>query len=145
MDLNPFQPYLIEKLKILKEYLSVSESMKKSLDLLAMGEVVQGMMKRQEIIGRINRIDEGIRTIAKKSLEEGKEQEGAGEEVSLLSRAISEVLHAVKILDGECQQRITVLQNEIKAELQKTYQEMRTVRGYMGKPVGPPNFLDVIR
>lgn len=145
MDLNRFQPYLIEKLKILKEYFSVSESMKKSLDLLAMDEVVQGMMKRQEIIGRINRIDEDIRTIASKSLEEGKEPEGSGEEVSLLSRAISEVLHSVKILDGECQQRITVLQNEIKAELQKTYQEMRTVRGYMGKPAGPPNFLDVRR
>ncbi len=146
MDPNRFQQYLIEKLKILNEFLSVSESMKKSLDLPAMGEVVQGIAKRQEMITRLNRMDDEIRTIARKSfLDEGKWAEGLRKEILLLSQAIEEVLHAVKTLDKQCQERIEVFRDEVRAELQKAFQEMLTIRSYFGKPAGPPKFLDVRR
>ncbi len=146
MDPFRFRQYLTEKLRTLKEFLSISESMKTDLDLPNMGEVTRRMTKRQELIGRIDRMDDEIRRIAvKPPVSEAEWPERLREEILLLYKAIEEVLQTVKAIDGECQERIAALRNEVKAELQKAFQGMLTVRGYMEKPAHPPRFLDVRR
>lgn len=146
MDPFRLKQYLTEKLKTLKEFLSISESMRASLDLPDMGEVTQWMAKRQELIGRIDRMDDDIRKVAGKTPFFGAEwPEQLREEIPLLYRAILEVLQTVKTFDEECQEQIAALRNEVKAELQKAFQGMVTVRSYMGKPAHSPRFLDVRR
>jgi uncharacterized protein (UPF0335 family) len=146
MDPFRFHQYLTEKLRTLKEFLSISESMRASLDLPDMGEVTRWMAKRQELIGRIDRMDDEIRRIAGKPPLSGTEwPERLRDEILLLYRTIEEVLQTVKTFDDECQKRIAALRNEVKTELQKAFQGMLTVRGYMGKAAHPSRFLDVRR
>lgn len=146
MDPFRFHQYLTEKLKTLKEVLSFSESMRASLDLPDMEEVTRWMAKRQELISRIDRMDDEIKKFEKKPPLCGAEwPEQLREEVLLLYKAIEEVLQTVKTIDEESRERIAALRNEVKAELQKAFQGMLTVRNYMGKPTHSPMFLDVRR
>lgn len=142
----PFHQYLTEKLKALREYLSLSESMRIGLNLPDLGEVMRWMAKRQELISRIDRMDEEIRKLSgKTAFIEIEWPESVREGILFLYREIEAVLQTVKTLDEESQQRIAVLRNEVKVELQKAFQGMLTIRGYMGKSLYPPKFLDVRR
>jgi hypothetical protein len=146
MDPFRFHQYLTEKLRTLKDFLSISGSMRAGLNLPDMGEVTRWMAKREELIGRIDRMDDEIRKIAGKPPLFGAEwPERLREEILLLYKAIEEALQTVKAIDGECQERIAALRNEVKAELQKVFQGMLTVRSYMEKAAHPPRFLDVRR
>ncbi len=144
MNPDRFHQYLNEKLKLLKEFLSISESMRASLDLPDMEEVTRWMAKRQDLISRINRMDEAIRKRSRETSLFGAEwPERHREEILFCSGAINEVLQKVRGIDEECRERITILRDEVKVELQKAFQEMAAVRGYMGHPVQSPKFLDV--
>lgn len=146
MDPFRFHQYLTEKLRTLKELLSVSERMKTSLDLPGMGETVQWLAKRQELIGRIDRMDEEIKKVRKKlTLSEVEWPERLAGEILHLYRTIEETLQTIKTIDGECQERITALRDDVKAELHKIVQGMAMIHGYMGKQSLPPRFLDVRR
>ncbi len=147
-SMDPFrlQQYLTEKLRILKELLSVSERMKRGLDLPDMEEVTQWMARRQELIGRIDRMDEETRKHGEGfSLSGVDRPEGMEGEALSHYKAIGEVLQNVKTIDEECQKRIVLLRNEVKTELQNAFQGIITVRRYMGKPAHPPKFLDIRR
>lgn len=146
MDPYRIQQYLDEKLKMLNELMSISESLKKSLALSTLGEMTQWITKRQQIIERIDRIDHEIQTMSGLSSLNGmKWSDQMKEEVLSLSRAIEKGLQAVKALDEECRQQVMILRNEVKAELQKAFQELLTIRSYMRKTAEPPNFLDIRR
>jgi len=146
MDPFRFHQYLTEKLRTLKEFLSISESMRASLDLPDMGEVSQWIGKRQELIGRIDRMDDEIRRIAGKPPLSGTEwPERLREEILLLYRAIEETLRTVRAIDEECQDRISTLRNEVKVDLQALLHSLATIRGYKGGSIQPPRFLDVRR
>lgn len=146
MDPFRFHQYLTEKLRTLKELLSVSERMKTGLNLPDMGEVTRWMSRRQELIGRIDRMDDEIRKIWKRPpLSEVEWPERLREEVLRLYRAIEEALQTLKAIDGKCQERMTALRDDVRAELHKVVQGMAMVRSYMGKQPSPPRFFDVRR
>jgi len=146
MDPDRFHQYLNEKLKALKEYLTISESRRVGLNLPDIEEVTRWMAKRQELISRINRMDEEITKISREASLFGAEwPERLREEVLFLSGAINEVLQRVRRIDEECQERLALLRDEVTAELQKTFQGISAVQSYLRKPAYSSRLLDVRR
>jgi hypothetical protein len=144
MDTYRFHQYLTEKLETLKEFLSISKSMKACLDLPDMEEVTRWMAKRQELINRINRMDQEAAQMAEESpLSEAPWSGRLRNEALPLYKSIVKGLQTLKAIDEECQDRISALSTEVKAEMQKVFQGMIAVRGYMGNPTRSPKFLDV--
>lgn len=144
MDPYRFHQYLTDKLRALKEYLSISEAMKIGLSQSDMEAVSCWMAKRHGLMERINRMDQELAHIADQpALSQARWPAGLRAEVQQLYRAIEDVLYLLKAVDEECHEQIMILRNEVKAELQKAFEGMVTVRGYRGSPARSPQFLDV--
>lgn len=146
MDLQRVQHHLIEKLGALKEYLFLSESMRRSLNLREMDEVARWMNRRQELIGRIDQIEGDFgKELPEDSFPEIEGAEQVREEFQNLYTRIKEVLQTIKAVDEECEARIVSLKEEVRAELQKTFQGVMTVRNYTKSLNYPPALIDVRR
>ncbi len=118
--------------------------MRVGLDQRDIEEVTRGIARRQELISQIDRMDEEIKKISSPPpLLKTDWSERHREEMLFLYRSIQGVLQQVKEIDEACQERMTLLRGEVKAELQKTFHDMVAIRGYMGNPTPSPKFLDV--
>ncbi len=146
MDLQGIRHYLTEKLSFLKEYLSLSESMRMSLNLSEMDEVSRWMTRREELINRIDQIDDDFRERwPKDSFPEIERAGQVREDFQHLYRMIEEVLQTIKAIDEECGGRMASLKAEVRAELEKVHQERMAVRNYRKSQHYPPALLDVRR
>jgi methyl-accepting chemotaxis protein len=146
MDPYRLHRYLTEKLETLKKFLSISKSMKTCLDLPDMEETTRWMAMREELIRRIDLMDDEVRKMTRESLLNDTDcPEQLRDEIRQLCKAIEKKLQTLKAIDEECQERISALSTEVKAEMQKVFQGMIAVRGYMGNQVRRPKFLDVRR
>ena len=144
MTPDRFRPYLNEKLRLLKEFLAISKSMRAGLEQMDIEEVTRGIARRQELISQIDRMDEEIQKISSPPpFLKTDWPERHREEMLFLYRSIHGVLQQVKEIDEACQDRMTLLRDEIKAELKKAFHGRVAIRGYMGNPAPSPKFLDV--
>ncbi len=146
MEIERFRQYLAEKKKALKDYLALSESMRKSLHQSDLEEILRWIEMRQELIGRINRLDDDTRqAFGFPSFSTGEWPESIRQEILIGFREMEEVLNVVKQIDHECQQQMALRRNGVQSERERLAQEVKTARSYMRGLDHSPRFLDIRR
>lgn len=135
---------LEEKIGALKEYLSLTESLKEKLDIQEMNEAKALLAKRKDLISFIDGLNEKIskiqsgRPLGKKNLSRDLQ-----DRMDSLFETVRELLKKISALDKACQTQMIACQQETKNELSNMRDGLTILHNYIPKPSLAPRFMDV--
>jgi hypothetical protein len=131
---------LEEKLTVVRDFLSITESLRDQVQTGDLSTVMGLLARRQELIDRIDRIEEKVKKIGPES-----PCWEPGDRVDSISKTVREMLEKAVVHDKACMDKIISWQDEVRGELSGMKNGLKAVQGYTGRPTQPPKFLDTRR
>lgn len=141
-DAPAWKSLMQEKIKVLREFLCVTDSLYESLAAKHMGESSRLLEQRQILVHSMDEIDLKMIENGFRTSPEGKYIYQENKEWMLLIKDMRDLLHQVADRDQKCKQKAEFLRDEIQKELVAMRQGWKASRQYTQRGGFQPHFTD---
>lgn len=141
-DTPAWKSLMQEKIKVLREFLCVTDSLYQSLAAKHMGELSRVLEQRQILVHSMDEIDLKMIENGFRTFPEGKYIYQENKEWMLLIKDMRDLLHHVADRDQKCMQKAEFLRDEIQKELVAMRQGWKAARRYTQRSGLQPRFTD---
>ena len=134
-----------DKKELFDNYRLTTLKLKEALHNKKLAEVHSCIADRQQMVKRINRIDQMLETRTKEVLGDKEvTSHHMNEDTNILFKEMAQVINEISVIENDCMNLAVTERDLLKHELLGYQQSKRGTKGYQSGNVAPAKFIDTM-